>query len=300
MNTKQVLYNALKSQLETKEQEYKLFYETVTVPAIEEVNNDVKQFFNMLTPINEASFDIGSSRIIIRANENDGWYRNIELVLQSSYKSDSKHVDINWNSGTFNLGDKSPNKIFIDLISVCADNLKAIEDKWINDWYQKRRQIDKDDDIKSREHIDLKNALNSLRNEIIEDTRESMKQIGFEIKKFKDVYDLDWDYDKDENGSATKRIYKINTVAKAIKLQIGRSMYDTTYVNGFKVLGKKGNKYKIEAYRENFQNVFTYEVLEKKFNSFIDEVSDWEANKADKRKNETEESYKQRTQQQVC
>jgi hypothetical protein len=46
--------------------------------------------------------------------------------------------------------------------------------------------------------------------------------------------------------------------------------------------------------------VFTYEVLEKKFNSFIDEVSDWEANKADKRKNETEESYKQRTQQQVC
>jgi hypothetical protein len=254
----------------------------------------------MLTPIDEASFDIGSSRINIRANENDGWYRNVELVLQSTYKSDDIYVGINWNSGTFNLRDKIQNKIFIDLISVCANNLKAIEDKWINDWYEKRRQIDKNDDTKSREHIDLKNALNSLRNEIIEDTRESMKQIGFEIKKFKDVYDLDWDYDKDENGSATKRIYKINTVAKAIKLQIGRSMYDTTYVNGFKVLGKKGNKYKIEAYRENFQNVFTYEVLEKKFNSFIDEVSDWEANKADKRKNETEESYKQRTQQQVC
>ena len=298
MNTKQVLYNALKSQLETKEQEYELYHKTVTIPAIEEVNNDIKQFFNMLTPIDEASFDIGSSRINIRANENDGWYRNVEVVLQSTYKSDDIHVGINWNSGTFNLRDKIQNKIFIDLISVCANNLKAIEDKWINDWYEKRRQIDKNDDTKSREHIDLKNALNSLRNEIIEDTRESMKQIGFEIKKFKDVYDLDWDYDKDENGSATKRIYKINTVAKAIKLQIGRSMYDTTYVNGFKVLGKKGNKYKIEAYRENFQNVFTYEVLEKKFNSFIDEVSDWEANKADKRKNETEESYKQRSQQQ--
>ena len=300
MNTKQVLYNALKSQLETKEQEYELYHKTVTIPANEEVNNDIKQFFNMLTPIDEASFDIGSSRINIRANENDGWHRNVELVLQSTYKSDDIHVGINWNSGTFNLRDKIQNKIFIDLISVCANNLKAIEDKWINDWYEKRRQIDKNDDTKSREYIDLKNALNSLRNEIIEDTRESMKQIGFEIKKFKDVYDLDWDYDKDENGSATKRIYKINTVAKAIKLQIGRSMYDTIYVNGFKVLGKKGNKYKIEAYRENFQNVFTYEVLEKKFNSFTDEVSDWEANKADKRKNKTEESYKQRTQQQVC
>jgi len=300
MNTKQVLYNALKSQLDIKEQEYKLFYETVTTPAIEEVNNEIKQFFNTLTPIDNTNIEIGSSRITIRANENDGWYRNIELVLQSSYKNDNKHVDINWNSGTFNLGDKSPNKIFIKLISVCADNLKTIEDKWINDWYQKRRQIDKNDDAKNREFTDLQSALNNLRHEIIGDVKESMKQIGFEIKKFKNVYDLDWDYDKDENGSATKRIYKINTTAKSIKLQIGRSMYDTTWISGFKVLSKKGNKYKIEAYRENYDGVYNYEVLEKKFDSFIDEVSDWENNKADKRKNETEESYKQRTQQQVC
>lgn len=296
MNTKQVLYNALKSQLDAKEQEYKLFYETVTTPAIDEVNNEIKQFFNTLTPINNTNIEIGSSRITIRANENDGWYRNIELVLQSSYKSDTKHVDINWNSGTFNLEDKSPNKIFIDLISVCANNLKAIEDKWINDWYQKRRQIDKNDDVKNREFTDLQSALNNLRNEIVNDAKEAMKQIGFEIKKFKDVYDLDWDYDKDN----TKRIYKINKTAKSIKLQIGRSHYDTTWISGFKVLGKKGNKYKIEAYRENYDGVYNYEVLEKKFDSFVNEVSEWESKNADKRKNETEQSYKQRTQQQVC
>jgi len=299
MNTKQVLYNALKSQLDIKEQEYKLFYETVTTPAIEEVNNDIKQFFNMLTPIDNASFDIGSSRITIRANENDGWYRNIELVLQSSYKNDNKHIDINWNSGTFNLGDKSPNKIFIDMMSVFANNLKAIEDKWINNWYNRRRQIDKNDDAKNREFTDLQSALNNLRHEIINDIKESMKQIGFEIKKFKDVYDLDWNYDKDENGNQ-QRIYRIDKSAKSIKLQIGRAHYETSYVNGFKVLGKKGNKYKIEAYRENFQNVFTYDVLEKKFDSFIDEVSEWETNKADKRKTETEENYIKRSQQQVC
>lgn len=296
MNTKQVLYNALDSQLKTKEQEYKLYCDTVTNPAINELNDEIKLFLNTLMPIDSTSIEIGPYRITIRANENDGWYRNVELVLQSNYKNDNKHVDINWNSGTFNLGDKSPNKIFIDMMSVFANNLKAIEDKWINDWYNRRRQIDKNDDEKSREHTDLKNALNNLRNEIVDDIRESMKQIGFEIKKFKDVYDLDWNYDKDENGNQ-QRVYRIDKSAKSIKLQIGRSHYETSYVNGFKVLGKKGNKYKIEAYRENFQNVFTYDVLEKKFDSFIDEVSDWETNKADKRKNETEESYKQRTQQ---
>lgn len=297
MNTKQVLYNALKSQLDIKEQEYKLFYETVTVPALEEANNEIKQFFNNLTSINSTNIEIGSSRITIRANEIDGWFRNIELVLQSSHKSNAKYIDINWNSGTFNLIDKIQNKVFINLISACANNLKTIENEWVNNWYEKRRQIDKNDDAKNREFTDLQSALNSLRHEILSDTKESMKQIGFEIKKFKDVYDLDWDYDKDENGSATKRIYKINKTTKSIKLQIGRSMYDTTWISGFKVLGKKGNKYKIEAYRENYAGVYNYEVLEKKFDSFVDEVSDWENNRADKRKNETEESYKQRSQQ---
>ena len=297
MNTKQVLYNALKSQLDTKEQEYKLFYETVTVPALEEANNEIKQFFNNLASIDNTNIEIGSSRITIRANENDGWSRNIELVLQSSYKNDNKHVDINWNSGTFNLGDKFPNKIFINLISVCANNLKTIENEWVNNWYEKRRQIDKNDDAKNREFTDLQTALNSLRNEIVGDLRESMKQIGFEIKKFKDIYDLDWDYIKDENGNTTKREYKIRKSIKSIKLQIGRSMYDTTYVTGFKVLGKKGNKYNVEVFREGYDHVYNYEVLEKKFDSFIDEVSNWEENQADKRKNEAEINYIKRTQQ---
>jgi len=297
MNTKQVLYNALKSQLDAKEQEYQLFYETVTTPAINELNNEIKKYLNTLTSIDNTNIEIGSSRITIRANENDGWYRNIELALQSTYKNDTKYVDINWNSGTFNLGDKVQNKIFINLISVCAKNLKEIEDKWINNWYERRRQIDKNDDAKSREHTDLKTALNNLRIEINDDIKESMKQNGFEIKKFKDVYDLDWDYIKDENGSATERVYRINTTPKAIKIQIGRSQYETTYVNGFKVLGKKGNKYKIEGYRENFSDTFNYEVLEKKFDSFIDDVADWENNKADKRKAEIEKNYADRTQQ---
>lgn len=297
MNTKQVLYNALKSQLDIKEQEYKLFYETVTLPALEDANNEIKQFFNNLASINNTNIEIGSSRITIRANENDGWYRNVELVLQSSYKNNNKHVDINWNSGTFNLGDKVQNKVFINLMSACANNLKTIENEWINNWYEKRRQIDKNDDAKNREFTDLQSALNSLRNEIVYDLRESMKQIGFEIKKFKDVYDLDWDYIKDENGNTTKREYKINKTSKSIKLQIGRSHYDTTYVTGFKVLGKKGNKYNIEAFREGYDHVYNYEVLEKKFESFIDEVSDWEDNKADKRKNETEVNYTKRSQQ---
>jgi len=297
MNTKQVLYNVLKSQLDVKEQEYQLFHNTVTTSAINELNNEIKQYLNTLTPINDTNIEIGLSRITIRAHGDGNWYRDVELTLESNYNSNNKYVDVNWNSGVFNLRDKIQNKVLINLISVCANNIKSIEDKWINNWYERRKQIDKVDYDKSKEYTDLKTALSNLRSEINDDIKESMKQIGFEIKKFKDIYDLDWSYIKDENDNATERVYRINITPKAIKLQIGRSHYNTTYINGFKVLGKKGNKYTIETHKENFSNTFNYEVLEKKFDSFIDEVTDWENNKADKRKAETEKNYTDRTQQ---
>ena len=65
-------------------------------------------------------------------------------------------------------------------------------------------------------------------------------------------------------------------------------MYDTSYFTGFKVLGKKGNKYNVEVYREGYPDR-TYDVLEKKFESFVQEVSDWENVKADKYKAEAEQ-----------
>ena len=68
-------------------------------------------------------------------------------------------------------------------------------------------------------------------------------------------------------------------------------------MTGFKVLGTKGNKYNVEVFREGYDHVYNYEVLEKKFDSFIDEVSNWEENQADKRKNEAETNYIKRTQQ---
>jgi hypothetical protein len=102
---------------------------------------------------------------------------------------------------------------------------------------------------------------------------------------------LDWDYDETNNS---KRIYKIVKSSKSIKVQYGRSQYENIYVNGFKVLGKKGNKYNIELYGCSTSNK-TFNVLEKKFESFICDVANWEHKQADKRKTEVEKSFAERT-----
>ena len=117
-----------------------------------------------------------------------------------------------------------------------------------------------------------------------------MKEIGFEIKTFKPQYSLDWDYDKNDNS---KRIYNIKTDPHSIKIQYGRSQYDTCYISGFKVLSKKGNKYNVEVYRDGYPNR-TYNVLEKKFESFIEDVASWEYKQADKRKAEVEKNFEDR------
>ena len=292
MNTKQILYNALKSQLDIKDQEYKTFNETVTIPAINEFNNEIKQFLNSLISVNDIR--INTSRITIQPTSESGFSRDIDLVLQSSYRDDNKYVDISWSGGTYNLGNKIDCKNFINTLNILSNNLKLIEDKWINDWYSKRSLIEQNDKVKHGEFIELQSALNNLRNEIAGDIKESMMEVGFEISKFKDQYTLDWNYSE---ANSSKRLYTIQKSPRAISLQHGRSQYDTVYVHGFKILGKKGNKYNIEVFREGYNHVYNYDVLEKKFEAFIDNVYRWENEQADKEKELTEKAYQQRIKQ---
>ena len=107
-----------------------------------------------------------------------------------------------------------------------------------------------------------------------------MKQIGFCINSFKKALNCSYNNELVESY-------------KNIKLQYGRSQYDTTYVIGFKVLGKKGNKYNIEVYREGSSSR-TFDVLEKKFHNFIDDVIEWENGQADKHNEHSTKRYNDR------
>ena len=67
-------------------------------------------------------------------------------------------------------------------------------------------------------------------------------------------------------------------------------------VYGYKVLSKKGNKYKLEVYRDGTTAPQIYDVLEKKFESFVNDVANWEFEAADRRKVKAEKDFAERTQ----
>jgi hypothetical protein len=289
MNTKQVLYNALQVQLNAKKQAYEVYHETVTQPAFHELMTKIREYLTSIAPItDDIELELNNRTLRIKADENR-YSSGIELIMVTT--QNQKWVDVEWSSGSYNLTGKKNKEIYLYILHSLFINLKTIEDKFINDWKVKYDSIWNDDHNVQKEHTDLQYALNTLSNEIHYDTVNAMKEIGFEIKQFKPSHNLDWDYDKNNDG---KRIYKINTSTKSINIQYGRSQYDTTYVNGFKVLGKKGNKYSVEIYREGYPDR-KYEVLEKKFESFIDNVVNWEYKQADKYKQDAERNLAERS-----
>jgi hypothetical protein len=286
MNTKQVLYNALTAQLEVKKLEAEKYTTEVYDINLSNLKEEVLNYFTDKVK-NFGTFSFNGSSILLEIGSS--WYDRVEIKMDRYWSDDTKttrDVKMEWNSGNVNSkNNEDRGHDYLNLIHAVYTNFEEITDKYSNNWYLVYLNIEKELNKAWEEHNSLKQALDKLSFEIKQDSADAMKKIGFEVKKFKDDIHLDWNY-KDDDG----RVYNILTRSKSIQMQYGRSQYDTTYVHGFKVLGKKGNKYNVEVYREG-SPTRTYDVLEKKFHSFIEDASRWEHEEADKRAEKTKRDF---------
>lgn len=287
MNTKQILYNALTSQLEVKKSETEKYHNEVYTPSYETLGESIKEWFTSKINAKFEKFEFTGDKITLNVDQNSSW-RNIDVVMRG-WDPKNISVELDWNGESA----KSTEPSTIDkgiLIGALATNFHLIENIYKNDWFPAYQNIvnAKKEYLKDYENLDK--ALKNLNNEIWTDSVESMKQIGFTIKSFKPDVSLDWEY-----GNNSERIYKIKTHNKAFNLQHGRSMYDTTYINGFKVLGKKGNKYSVEVYKDGCSTITYDNILEKKMDTFIFNVNNWENRDADVNKLKTEKRYAEYT-----
>ena len=284
MNTKQVLYNALKSQLDAKKADCDKYDNEVYTPAINELKSRVSEWLyqNVDVTANEVIFHGGH----IEFTYGKEYVRRIELKIKSRYDGKQPNAELSWRSGEYSNVEPDYRNYLHDL-SVLTSAFDTLEVK-LFEWRGEYIAIEKASSTYHEDYNTLSNALNKLSVEISTDIRDSMKQLGFEIKKFKQTTQLDWNYKDYEKE------YQIVKRDKSIELQYGRSHYDTTWVSGFKVLGKKGNKYKVEVYRTDYANPQQYDVLEKKFESFIESAHHWENSQADHDAERIQKQYNER------
>jgi hypothetical protein len=286
MNTKQILYNALKSQLDAKKADCDKYDVEIAKIAHVQLINKVSDWFKTNTEMTSTAAFTGERLEF----EYGSWSRRIDVTVRSNWDgSNTRYTELNWNSGTHKTSEVDSVYLrYLKDLSIVANILPVIETQLL-DWRKEYKQIESDRAQFCAEYIDLKKALDNLSSEINKDTREAMKEIGFEIKSFKSDVTLNWDY------KGSEKTYFVDTRKHSERLQFGRSQYDTIMVNGYKVLSKKGNKYKLEVYRDGANAPQIYEVLEKKFEMFVDNVNQWETNLADNRKVKAERDYAERT-----
>ncbi len=287
MNTKQVLYNALKVQLDAKEADCNKYINEVYNPAINQLSTKIGNWFvNNLKTHSKTILFTGNR---IEFEYGDGWGKRIDIDTRSSWNNDKQErkLELSWRSGNYTIGNDDY-KTYLSDLSLLADNLETIDINF-SEWRKEYVKIEKEEREYRSEFETLKTALSKLSTEISTDIKDAMKEIGFTIKSFKQDVTLNWDYKGDTKD------YYLHIREKSIQLQYGRSQYDMVWVNGFKVLGKKGNKYQIEAYREGASQPQNYNVLEKKFEYFIEEVNRWENSSADDRKARAERDLASRT-----
>lgn len=286
MNTKQILYNALKSQLDVKKVDCDKYDEEVVTIAHNQLVDKVSNWFKTNTEMTSTAVFSGEKIEF----EYGSWNRRIDVHIRSNWDgSNTKYCELNWNSGTYKTSETDSVYLrYLKDLSIVANILPVIETQLLG-WRKEYKQIESDRAQFCTEYIELKRALDNLNTEINRDTKEAMKEIGFEIKSFKSDVTLNWDY-KDYG-----KTYFIDTRKHSERLQFGRSQYDSMSVYGYKVLSKKGNKYKLEVYRDGANTPQIYEVLEKKFEMFVENVSSWENHAADARKAKAERDFAERT-----
>ena len=280
MGTKQILYNALVSQLEIKKIEAEKYSNKIYNPAIKKLNANI---FNYFTDKVKGFKTITYAGNSIHLETENNRYNKVEISIRNG---ESQQVMMEWGSGNINNKNNEGDD-YLNLIINTKANLEEIIDNFLNKWYPIHIKINNEYSEAWAEYNNLKLALDNLSYEIKNDNFEEMKQVGFEIKSFKEQKIIDYDY-----GTDDKPNYKIVTSTKSIEIQYGRSMYDTKYINGFKVLGKKGNKYSIVLYREGISDQ-TFSILEKKYDSFISKVNRWENEEADRQNTKSIERYNQ-------
>jgi len=287
MNTKQILYNALKSQLDAKKADCDKYDEEVVIIAHNQLVDKVSNWFKTNTEMTSTAVFSGEKIEF----EYGSWNRRIDVHVRSNWDgSNTKYCELNWNSGTYKTSEVDSVYLrYLKDLSIIANNLPIVETQLL-DWRKEYRKIENDRSQFCTEYNDLNKALNNLSVEISKDTRDAMKEIGFEIKSFKPDVTLNWDY------KGSEKTYFVDTRKHSERLQYGRSQYDTMSVYGYKVLSKKGNKYKLEVYRDGTSVPQTYDILEKKFESFVYDVANWEFEVADKRKAKAERDFAERTQ----
>lgn len=280
----QIILSALESQLATKQADLELHQTSIENPAFKETTKEVLQSLRETVSPLIPSIILDKSRIeIMKSGQPNSWSA-ITISLTNDWGSEKsvRTVKINWYGSSATLEDQNTLND-LQVFGGVASKIAWIEYEFINNWRPKLIEIGKLGNDLEEEIREIKRSINSVKNQMRNEGVDSYKKEGFACV-------LTPTLNISRNWEAEGSPHELQSTIPNIQLSIGRGKWDYIHAKSFKVL--KTNKYKttLEVTRGD-NKVVEHTVTARSFNQFIDEVYDWQNEKAKLHNDKTTERF---------
>ena len=266
---KQIILDALASQFATKQNELSQYEAAVYDPAINNLNNEVREWFKTALDIIVHNITYSNGEGIEITPFDERWANKISIRKKYSYYRDENLNPYEiYYSQSHNTVDHN-NMFYLTVLGKVASNIELVIDKIDNSWIEAYRNIARPYNDLNNELYKLEQEVNRVKQEIHENNREGYKAVGFEHSVSSQLVCEITDY---SIGN-----YELNTHPKRINLTTGRGKWDYIDVSAYRVIGQgKYNKVSLLVKTQYHHDWTGIEVKQDYFNDFVADVYHWE------------------------
>jgi hypothetical protein len=289
----QIILSALESQLVTKKAELKSYETSTSEPALKAATQEVLESLRNNVSALIPSIMLDESRIEIMKSSNPNSWSALTVSLQNDWRSEDRkvYIKMNWYGSSATTQEENILND-VQIFGAVAAKLAWIEYEFLNNWRPKLLQINKPVQEMSSEIRKIDSSIYDIKYKIRQEGIDTYKTEGFFCTVIPTL-NIEMDWEADEIDPSKGRPYILKSTIANIKLSIGRSKWDYVYPKSFKVI--KTNKYKTTLEVTLGDNrVVEHTVTAKSFNDFIDEVYNWQTDRAKEHNDKTTEKFNTR------
>ena len=281
--SKQIILDALASQFAAKQNEFTQYETTVYHPALDVLNLSVKDWFSRVLEINPYNLTFHGDYIEITPSDEGKWHSTITVRRSSGWGIEKDTYLIDYRSG-YGKAENETDMYYLTTLGKIAQNIDLIVENLKSEWKPAHQAIYKPYYELSNDLGTLEREINTVKQQIHADNRETYKVPGFEHTLTSQLA-CKMNYDTNE--------YELKTVPYTVRLETGSGKWDYMWVNAYKVIGPaKYRKIAIQVKRdENAERWEDVEVKGEFFDQFISEVYNWETRLRAKRDEDETQRY---------
>ena len=284
--SKQIILQALQTQLQTVKAAGIKHETNVYEPAIEKLNQQIRSWFSEHASIDLHSISIGSDRIEIKPAEKDGYGNDITISYRTRWGSEeTNYCEV--SSYRADIDSREDNLFAIkyyNAMARIAAEFANICTQYQNKWYPQVSKIISLKEAMYAEVYTLEREIRNCESEIAELEKDVYNRSGAEctLKPYTD-------YTKNEQGE-----YVMVARPHTIRAQYGRARWDYYHINSFVVVNcpkTKHGKVVLDFKGGDVSDSKTHrvELNKARYADFISSVYAWQTAGADERVEDVQE-----------